>query len=88
MMMSPEGYAERYKGAEYHEMIKERDRLIDSIRQFEQKQREGDRSGEEWMIEPSPEVVYQCNLEYLAELCKMIQEKYNRVYVWGTENEE
>lgn len=35
------------------------------------------------MIHPSPEVVYQCNLEYLGKLCELIAEKYNQEYVWG-----
>lgn len=40
------------------------------------------------MIHPSPEVFYQCNLEYLGELCKLISEKYNQEYIWGEEDEE
>ena len=33
---------------------------------------------------PSPDVRYQMHLEYLAELCRIMQEKYNEEYVWGS----
>ena len=39
-------------------------------------------------IHPSPSVVYQCNLKYLGELCKLIAEKYNQEYVWGIIDEQ
>ena len=39
-------------------------------------------------IHPSPSVVYQCNLKYLGELCKLIADKYNQEYVWGDTEEE
>ena len=51
--------------------------------QFEGKEMIGDRSDEGWQGWPSPEVVYQMELEYLAALCSMMHEKYNREYVWG-----
>ena len=35
------------------------------------------------MINPSPDVCYQVYLEYLAEMCKLMHQKYNEDYVWG-----
>ena len=33
-------------------------------------------------IDPSPDVVYQCRLEQLAQLCAFMKRKYNSEYVW------
>ena len=86
MMISPGGYIEELKDADYNTLIDERDQLIEAIVEFEQKEKAGDRSGGEWMMMPSPEVHYQMNLEYLAELCKLMHEKYNEECVWGDKN--
>lgn len=83
MMISPGGYIEELKDADYNTLIEERDQLIEAIVEFEQKEKAGDRFGEEWMIMPSPDVRYQVNLEYLAELCRLMQEKYREDYAWG-----
>ena len=83
MMISPNNYISEYTDSDYHELMDERDRLIKSIKGFEEKEKNGDRSGDEWNWDPSPEVVYQCNLEYLARLCSFMHEKYNTEYVWG-----
>ena len=83
MMISPQGYVARLKDATYEEMIKERDSLIRYIRKYEKLEKAGDRTGEDWMIHPQPDVRYQMYLEYLSELCKVMKEKYNQEYVWG-----
>lgn len=83
MMISSEMYAEQFKDATYKEMIKERDGLIRYIRKFEKLEKAGDRSGEEWMIHPQPDVRYQMYMEYLAALLLIMKDKYNEEYVWG-----
>lgn len=83
MMISPEMYVEQFSDASYYEMIKERDNLIRYIRKYEKLEKAGDRSGEEWMIDPQPDVRYQMYLEYLSKLCACMKEKYNKEYVWG-----
>ena len=35
MMISPDGYADMYRGMTYKELIKERDSLIREVRRFE-----------------------------------------------------
>lgn len=50
MMISPEAYIDRFKGAEYLDLITERDRLIRFIKEYEEKDIAGDRSGKEWGI--------------------------------------
>jgi hypothetical protein len=72
MMISPETYAHMLANKSYAELIKERDELIKSIRDFEK----NGADKEAYMICPSPDVIYQVNLEYLAELCRLIREKY------------
>ena len=81
MMISPNGYAQMYADKKYAELLKERDELLDSVRSFEQ----GEVPEIEDAIMPSPEVRYQCNLLYLAEICRMISEAYRREYVWRNE---
>lgn len=83
MMISPEAYASMFENADYLKLMKERDRLIAALRKFEKKERAGDRSGDEWMIMPSPAVIYQMNLEYLAAICQLMHQKYNSDYVFG-----
>ena len=82
-MISPEAYVIGLKDADYETLIEERNELIDFIREFEEKEKAGDRSVTEWMMMPSPEVQYHLNLQYLSELCKFMAEKYNKEFVWG-----
>ena len=84
MMIGAKTYVEQLKDAEYLELIKERDELIQSIKDFEEKEAVGDRSGDEWcIVSPSPVVKYQMYLEYLSALCAFMCEKYNKEYVRG-----
>lgn len=76
MMISPGGYIDELRDADYNTLIEERNHLIEAITEFERKEKAGDRSGEEWRIMPSPEVQYQMDLQYLSELCKLMYEKY------------
>ena len=83
MMVSPESYAALWKDAAYPDMMTERDRLLYFVRDYEEKEKAGDRSGDEWRIHPQPDVLYQVYLEYLGVLCRLMQETYNRDYVSG-----
>lgn len=83
MMNSPEGYIAVFENAGYLELIKERDRLIKSIKSFEKDEMVGNRSSFGWYLNPSPDVRYQYNLAYLAHLCDFMREKYRVEYVWG-----
>ena len=83
MMIRQKVNVREHKDYKYDKLIKERDKLTESIKNFEKKYFEGDRSGDEWHICPSPTAVYQCNLEYLSELCTFMHEKFNTDYVWG-----
>ena len=80
MMISPEAYMEILKDKKYMELLPLRDELIEDIRQFEA---DPDHKGNGMKMQPSPEVRYQCNLDYLGKLCELISEKYNAEYVWG-----
>ena len=77
MMISPYSYIEEQKNKNYKQLIKERDKLLKEIYEFENNQS----NAEEEIMCPSPEVVYQCNLMYLGELCDLIAEKYNKEYI-------
>ncbi len=79
MMISPESFIEQYNNKSYSELLLVRDKLLDDIRIFEKH----GYCPEEVIVNPSPEVIYQCNLEYLGKLCELISKKYNQEYVWG-----
>lgn len=70
-MIDPKTFRNQYEDATLEEIIKERDKLIREIRRYEK----GKIPKEDYMIDPSPEVVYYCNNLYLAELCHLINEK-------------
>ncbi|MCR5632455.1 MAG: hypothetical protein K6F60_03075 [Eubacterium sp.] len=81
MMISPQGYIDEVKDYPYDKLIEERNKLINSIMSFEKSYFAGDRSGDAWNNCPSPDVVYQCELEYLSELCAFMQERFNKEYI-------
>ena len=83
MMISPEAYIEELKNATYTELISERKKLIKYINTYEKNEILGNRTGKEWKICPSPDVKYQCYLEYLAILCTHMRRRYNEEYVCG-----
>ena len=78
-MMAPQSYVDDLEGESYEKMIKERDKLIREIRHFE-KHREEIMNSEEAQICPSPDVIYQWNLDALGFLCMSISRKFNEKY--------
>lgn len=82
MMISPQSYVNDLKEKSYEELIKEKDKLIKEIQRFENNKI----ADSEFCMNPSPEVVYQCNLLYLSELCKLVHDKFNKK-LWEVEDE-
>ncbi len=83
-MLSPNAFIElECEGKSYKELLVIRDELLDGIYAFE----EGNISPEAKMICPSPDVIYQMDLDYLGELCKLISETY-RKEVNGDDDED
>ena len=85
MMISPEAYAEKLKTDSLQNLIKERDELLDFIQNFEKncidfQKRELIFSGDSWNIHPSPDVMYQVYLEYLAKVSVAIGKKFNQEF--------
>ena len=77
-MIAPEVYIYECKDMSYEELIEERKRLIDEIIRFESIKFEGVEDNEEFYC-PSPEVIYQCNLEYLSKLCEFMSKKFREM---------
>lgn len=84
MMISSEGFIEMIKDLSYAELIQEKNKLIAEIERFEN----GEIHTGERVIHPTPEVIYQCNLEYLSELCKLIVDKYQDEFVYADTNDD
>ena len=79
MMISPETYIDELKNKTYKELLKEKDKLLKEISDFENNKI----ADEEYNINPSPDVIYQCNLLYLSRLCELIADKFNKEYEWN-----
>lgn len=79
MMISPESYIDELKNKNYKELIKEKNKLLKEISDFENNKI----ADEEYNIDPSPDVIYQCNLLYLSKLCELIADKFNKEYEWS-----
>ena len=71
MMVSPEIYMSFLKDKNYEELVKERDNLIDEIKEYEE------RSDEliKMCIIPSKETIYKYNHMYLSKVCELLSEK-------------
>lgn len=76
MMISPEWYKEEQKDKSYQELLKVREELLEEIYAFEKHTYDPEMDG----ICPAPDVIYQCNLQYLGKLCELIVEKYRQEY--------
>ncbi len=83
MMTSPFAYRKHCEKMPYLKLMRERDRLVSFLQQFEANELSGDRSDPEWQCCPGPEVRYQVYFEYLAVLCGVMQKRYNEEYVFG-----
>ena len=74
-MIASKLYEEMISNMTYDELIKERDSLISSIRKFE---KYNNMSEDKLLRKPPSDVVYQCELLYLAKVCELISERYNK----------
>ncbi len=82
MMMDPKSYIMMHEKDSFPQLIKERDKLFAELRRWEKLVFEDkERLDDAWMFKPSPQVHYQMTLEYLAELCLFIENKYNKEIV-------
>lgn len=73
MMISPEHYRKIIKNYDLAKLRQKRDGLLAEIRRFEN----NEISLEEQMMAPSPDVIYQCNNEYLIQVIDLINQKFN-----------
>ena len=77
-MISPEYFIKsQCRGKTYAELLEIREELLEEIREFENRIEEV----EKVLMCPSPEVIYQMNLQYLGKLCELIAETYNEEFV-------
>lgn len=88
MMIGLGGYIAMHENDSFEQLIKERNNLVSEINKLEKIVFDENKTDQVWMIHPGPDVKYQMYLEYLAELCKFMQKKYNKKVVWGVDDEE
>lgn len=72
-MISPEYYRKTIENYDLIQLRQLRDELLAEISRFEK----DEISLEEKMIAPSPDVVYQCNNDYLVQVIELINQKFN-----------
>ena len=72
MMFSPETFINMIEDKSYENLVKERDKLIREIHEFET----GTNADPLIMMKPSPDVIYQCNNLYLIEITKLLNETF------------
>lgn len=77
MIMSPMIYKEMHLNDSYEELIKERNWLIRQVKYFEKNK---EKLMNEYLVCPTPDVVYKFNLEYLVIICALISQKFNEKY--------
>lgn len=71
MMLTPEDYRRELEDASLKKIFQERDRIVEFMHAFE-----NDNIPEKYYErDPSPEVVYFTNVEYLKEICDLIEAK-------------
>lgn len=83
MMIEPSGYIEEHKNDSFEQLIAEKNALVAEINELEKIAFDKTKSDPAWGIHPGPDVLYQTDLEYLAELCNFIKDKYNSEIIWG-----
>ena len=88
MMISPGSYSDEHKNDTFNQLMEERDSLYKEIKELEKIVYNDDRGQSEWKMQPGPDVIYQMDLEYLAEICNLLQEKYNSEIIWGDSEKE
>ena len=76
MMISPESYMETIKDLNFEQLVKERNKLIRELHRFEKKNDDVDM---EVVIHPSPDVVYQCNNQYLIKATELINIRFREM---------
>lgn len=76
MMIAKEMYIADFRDYPYDELIKVRRGLLHDIAEFEHEFTDG-LSGDGVLTSPSPEVMYQMYNEYLIELTKLINKRFN-----------
>lgn len=79
-MMSPEMFLEEYENANYFELLKLKNELVQRISDFEN---DVEQNKFEWGVNPSPDVHYQWDLEALSKLSNMLKEAFNEEYEMG-----
>lgn len=76
MMISSESYMETIKDLNFEQLVKERNKLIKELHRFEKKIYDVDM---EVVIHPSPDVVYQCNNQYLIKVTELINIRFREM---------
>lgn len=73
MMLNPNDYRKEFEDASLKKVLQERDRIIDFMHDFENNKL----PKKYYERDPSPEVVYTTNIDYLKEICDLIKVKRN-----------
>lgn len=70
-MLHPKDYRKEFEAASLKKILRERDRIFEFMQDFENNKL----PKKYYERDPSPEVVYMSNIDYLKELCDLIKIK-------------
>ena len=74
MILNPKEYRKEFETASLEKILQERDRIIEFMHDFE-----NDKIPKKYYErDPSPEVIYLTNTDYLKEICDLIKIKTNK----------
>ena len=79
MMLSPEAFKAEYESKTLEECYQIRKEIMEELLRYEY----NEVPGNEYLILPSPETIYNMNNLYLIKICELIEEKKEEM-----ENEE
>ena len=71
MMLSPKDYRKEFESTSLKNILRERDRIVDFMHDFENNKL----PKKYYDRDPSPEVIYLSNIDYLKEICDLIKVK-------------
>jgi hypothetical protein len=72
MMISPESYREAQQEKSYEDLLRIREELLEEVHAYEN--HTALNSGD-YDVDPDPDVIYQMNLLYLGEVCRLLSVK-------------
>ena len=87
-LIDPESYINSLKDCTYEELIRERERLMRFVVEFETRKKKGKKAKKDQDLDVDPETIYKMYLRYLSKLFKLMEKKYRKKILKKEEQEK